>query len=111
MRANRLTLNERDFQSQVREVAKVLGWTVFTTWNSYNSPAGEPDLRMVRPPRVIFAELKSERGRTTVAQEEALELLRECTGVEAYLWRPSDWDEIVACLQHPDEPDMYWRGS
>ena len=91
-------LSEKEFQAQVRAVAQCLGWTVFCTWNSRHSPAGEPDLRMVRSPRVIFAKLKSAKGRITPKQREALAMLKECPGIECYLWRPSNWDEIEEVL-------------
>ena len=92
-------ITEKDFQATVRELAEAYVWTVFCTWQSKHSPAGEPDLRMVRPPRFIFAELKTERGRLTNEQEAALLLLQACPPVEVYLWRPSDLDEIERILQ------------
>ena len=91
--------SEKDFQQAVRDLAALLGWTVWCTWNSLHSPAGEPDLRMVRPPRYVVAELKSERGRLTQDQREALGLLAGCPGVETYLWRPGDWPEIEEVLK------------
>ena len=70
------------------------------TRRSKGSPAGEPDLRMVRPPRVLFAELKRERNATVSPdQKRAAELLKACPCVEYYLWRPSDWDEIERVLR------------
>jgi hypothetical protein len=54
---------------------------------------------MARPPRLVFAELKADRGRTTPDQERWLALLGSRTGVEAYLWRPSDIDDIAALLR------------
>jgi hypothetical protein len=91
-------VTEKQFSQQVVGIAHLLGWTVFRTWSSRHSPAGEPDLRLIRPPRVIFAELKREKGKATALQEEALDLLRQCPGVEVALWRPSDWDNIVEVL-------------
>jgi len=95
--ANNL-ITERDFAQAVVEYARATGWLVWRTWNSKHSPAGEPDLRMVRPPRVIYAELKRERGRLTPAQEQAIDLLDKCPGVETYLWKPSDWPRIEKIL-------------
>ena len=94
-----LPVSEKDFAQAVVEYAQAWGWTVWRTWNSKHSPAGEPDLRMVRPPRVIFAELKSETGKLTTKQAEAVALLRECPGTWCYVWRPSDWDEIEGVLE------------
>ncbi len=92
-------ITEADLQATVREYAERCGWRVFCTWNSKHSPEGEPDLRMVRPPRYILAELKRENGKSTNTQAEVLELLRCCPGVESYLWQPSDWDDLVKVLQ------------
>ena len=55
-------VSEKAWQNTVRKAAEALGWRVMTTWSSKHSPKGEPDLRMIRPPRVIFAELKSANG-------------------------------------------------
>ena len=93
------SLSERDFQAQVVQLAKLTGWRVYHTYDSRRSNAGFPDLVLVRPPRVIFAELKRQRGRVTVAQREWAEALRACPGVEYYLWRPSDWDEVECVLR------------
>ena len=92
-------ISEKDFQQAVRDYARLKGWTCFTTWDSRHSPNGEPDLRLVRPPRVIFAELKAHKGRLTDAQANSLELLRRCPGIETYLWWPEDWDSILQRLE------------
>jgi hypothetical protein len=89
-------MSEAAFQAEVVRLAKALGWLVFSTWDSRHSPAGEPDLRLVRD-RVIWAELKSEKGKPTVLQKAALEALADA-GAEAYLWRPSNMDEIIRVL-------------
>jgi hypothetical protein len=60
--------------------------------------AGWPDLVLVRPPRLIFAELKSESGQVRANQTEWLDVLRLLPAAETYLWRPSDWDELVEVL-------------
>lgn len=91
-------ITERDFLATVRSFAELLGWTCYHTWQSIHSPAGFPDLVLVRPPRIIFAELKVGKRHPTPAQERWLNLLRECPGVEAYLWRPEDWEEIQMLL-------------
>ena len=63
------------------------------------SERGYPDLTLIRPPRLLFAELKRETGKTSTHQDRWLALLRECPGVETYLWRPSDLDAIAAVLR------------
>jgi hypothetical protein len=59
--------NEKQFQAAVVGYARACGWYVMFTWNSRNSPFGEPDLRMIRKGdhRVVYAELKTEKGKLT----------------------------------------------
>lgn len=83
---------------QVEDLARLSGWLCYHTYSSRRSVPGFPDLVMVRPPRVIFAELKSEKGRLRDAQREWLDALRRCESVEARLWRPSSWSEIEEVL-------------
>jgi len=91
-------LSERQFSAQVLRYAALRGWHCYFTQRSEKSPAGFPDLVLVRRPRVIFAELKSDRGRCTPEQRAWLAELAECS-VEVKLWRPSDWEEIDRCLR------------
>ena len=64
-----------------------------------NSSPGWPNLALVHPTRCLFllAELKTETGRVKPEQEQWLAWLT-AAGVDARLWRPSDWDEVVATL-------------
>lgn len=81
------------------DLARLLGWAVYRTWISIRSPAGFPDLILARPGRpLILAELKSDRGRLTPAQEAWLDLLKQVPGVEVYVWRPADLEAIAAVL-------------
>ncbi|OYT69750.1 MAG: hypothetical protein CFK49_12130 [Armatimonadetes bacterium JP3_11] len=102
---------ERDFQARVVALARLTGWRVYHSrpaqygngrWHTpLQGDAGLPDLILCKPPRLIFAELKSERGRVRAEQQAWLDALRQCNGVEVYLWRPSDWDAIVETLKRP----------
>jgi hypothetical protein len=92
-------LAERDFQRQVIALARLLGWKVYHPHLSKWSERGWPDLAMVKPPRLILAELKRDGAKATDAQAEWLALLGACPGVEAYLWRPEDWDALQAVLE------------
>jgi hypothetical protein len=87
-------INEKDWQRQVVDLAGILGWEHYHPWLSIHSARGWPDLALCRPPRLILAELKTEKGKTTAAQDRWLELLGACPGVETYLWRPSDLEAI-----------------
>ncbi|WP_051914610.1 VRR-NUC domain-containing protein [Thermorudis peleae] len=79
---------------------RLLGWQVYHTWISVRSPAGFPDLVLAKPGRpLILTELKTERGKLSPAQEAWLAVLQQVPGIIVRVWRPSDWDEIVAALQ------------
>jgi hypothetical protein len=91
--------SERDFQRQVLDLAKILGWQAYHPMLSKWSERGWPDLALCRPPRLLFAELKTERGRTTAYQDRWLALLGACPGVEVFLWRPSDLDRVAETLR------------
>jgi hypothetical protein len=90
---------ERDFLQTVRDYVRLKGWADYHTWHSIHSPAGFPDLVLVRPPRVVFVELKVGRRQPTPAQQHWLNLLKQCPGVEVYVWYPEDWDAIEELLR------------
>lgn len=100
---------EKKLLRDVTEVARMHGWLTYHTHRSDRSPAGFPDLCMVRclpnrDRRLIFAELKTEKGKVSPAQRHwlgALELVAEATGyvVQSFLWRPSDFDRIEEILR------------
>ena len=87
------------------EMATLFGWRHYHTWSSVHSPAGFPDLVLVRPPRLIFAELKSQVGRVTPAQKAWLDDLYATPSTEVYLWRPSDLDDIERVLRSSSAPN------
>lgn len=89
--------SEAHFQSRVVRLAQLLGWKTFHMYDATNSPAGLPDLLLRRPPRLVWAELKSEHGRVRPPQRAFLADLRAC-GQEAYEWRPRDFPEIQRIL-------------
>lgn len=90
-------VTESAFQAQVIEYAEARLWLVYHTYRSTRSPAGFPDLVLVRLSRCIFAELKTEKGRPSPAQLKWLDAL-DLAGETAYLWRPSDWERICELL-------------
>ena len=90
---------EQEFQDQIITAAKLFGWRWYHTYDSRRSPAGFLDLVLVRTPRLVISEVKKEDGRVTPDQRVWMEDLRGCPGVEVYLWRPSDWQEIERVLR------------
>lgn len=107
-------ITEADFQAQVMELAHTLSWEVMhvrksigrrggnRAWQTATNIPGWPDLFFFSPRwRAHFAaELKSESGRLTDEQVTLHEYLRN-SGVDVYVWRPSDFDEIVEVLSRP----------
>lgn len=91
-------ITEKQFQSQVVQLAKLCGWWVYHTFDSRRSEHGFPDLVMVRRKTLIFAELKSESGKLTKEQIDVLGKL-EASHPHVFVWRPSDWQEIERIIQ------------
>lgn len=85
-------------------IARVRGWLGYHTHRSDRSDPGFPDLALVRGGLLVFAELKTHKGKPTAPQREwldALETVRYSAGdydgldapfepVRVYLWRPID---------------------
>ncbi len=93
-------VSEDAFHNSLIELAERYGWKRYHTHNSRRSVAGFPDEVLVRLQRVIFAELKTEIGKESKAQTEWRKALEAVGGnVEAYLWRPSMWSEIMEILK------------
>lgn len=99
MNALEVTVSEKEFMANVVELATLLGWRSYHTHDSRRSAPGFPDCVFVRDARLLFAELKTERGRLTLPQRSWLAALRQCRGAEVYEWRPSDWLKIEAVLR------------
>ena len=91
-----LEMTEKQWQSQVVQLAKQWGWRVF---HPYLSIKSAPDLHLSHEARrqVIYAELKREKGKLTERQGEYLDHLRAC-GQQVFVWRPSDLDEVIEIL-------------
>ena len=92
-------LTEKQWLRQVTDLARLYRWHVYHPWLSIRSERGWPDVAMVRPPRLILAELRTDRGKVTPHQQEWLDLLGACPGVETHLWRPSDFDRIAEVMK------------
>lgn len=86
-------LTEREFQDLVIRLADTCGWLVYHTYDSRRSRPGYPDLTLVsrKKNRVVFAELKTQKGHLTVDQQYWGEQLKGISKIEYYLWRPQDW--------------------
>ena len=97
---DRIVITERDLREQIRDLCKLFGWKMYFTWRSIHSPAGFPDLVLANSEqkKVIFAELKREKGKVTPEQKEWLDALKAC-GQTVYVWRPGDIEAIAEILR------------
>lgn len=106
----KLDISEAAFQSVVTDYAELVGWTwchfrPARTDKGYRTAMsgrkGFPDLVFAHSGRVLFVELKTQRGVVSADQRHWLDQL----GEHARLWRPADWNsgEIIRTLRH------YWR--
>lgn len=93
----RPTITEKDWQARILDIARMYGWATYHPFDSRRSTPGWPDLTLVKPPRLIFAELKTERGRLTPQQRDWLTWLDAC-GQTVTVWRPSHMAQVVAVL-------------
>lgn len=91
-------ISEKQFQQQVVDLAKLSGWKTYHTHDSRRSNPGFPDLVLVRRGRMVFAELKSRKGRVSAEQQAWLDDLRACPNAEVFLWRPEDLRDIARVL-------------
>jgi hypothetical protein len=110
-------VREDAFTTQVVDTAVIYGWQwvhwrplrTSTGWATpYAGPLGSgwPDLTLIRPKdhRQIFAELKTDTGRLTQAQENMMWWLSEAlvfpgSLVQVHVWRPRNFDDIVEALK------------
>lgn len=90
---------EKEFQQAVVDALRVAGFTVYHTYDSRRSAPGFPDIVAVRPrtQQVLFREIKTEKGKVSIAQELWLDALQKA-GADAGVWRPSDWKAIERTL-------------
>ena len=104
----RVPLTEAQFQKQVTDLAERLGWSwlhiermgdVSGRWRTpVSGPLGTgwPDLVLIRRDKLIFAELKAQKGQLTPPQRTVMmELVKVAP---YYVWRPSDFNSILEVL-------------
>jgi len=97
---------EKDWQRDIISLARILGWKVAHFRPAQTSKgwrtavgadgAGFPDLVLVRD-RVVFVELKNEKGRMSLEQLRWQDAL-QAAGAEWYVWRPDDLDDAMRVL-------------
>lgn len=105
--------SEVAWQQQVLDLARLYRWRVHHCrpaadqsgrWSTpIQGDPGFPDLVLARHPRVIFAELKTDHGVLTLTQMAWRDALGG-RGVEWYVWRPRDFEEVRDMLAPATTP-------
>jgi hypothetical protein len=106
-------ISERAFQDNVIALAKLFGWRVAhfrpaQTKHGWRTPMqgdkGFPDLVLAKGGRVVFAELKSDKGKLSADQKDWIAALDAPPGWdsemshEVHVWYPDDLDAIGKIL-------------
>ena len=98
--------DEKELQSQLFGtkvgIAKMMGWACYHTLKSKGSAPGFPDWTIARD-RVIFVELKTEKGRLSDAQVQWIHVLDKA-GAEVYVVRPHHLDAMAWVLRKRYRP-------
>lgn len=104
-----IKISEAEFTAQVLSLAKIFRWRSAhfrpaQTARGWRTPVqgdgkGWLDLTLIRPPRIVVAELKVGRGKLTPEQMEWIEARQGCPGVDVFIWYPADFKEIAAVLR------------
>lgn len=129
-------LTEAAFQRRVIGLARAYDWRIYHAPD--NRPAGKsgraqrmadrtavgfPDLLLIRPGRLVVAELKTRTGKIGPGQREWLDAFHALAvtvgtyveetdddlnmpappSIQACLWRPADWDTIHETLRDGQE--------
>lgn len=104
-----IPITEAQFQRQVTDLATRLGWewlhvekmgNVRGQWFTPTSGplgTGWPDLVLIRRGTTVYAELKAEKGVLTEPQKRVCRILGDVSP-HVYVWRPSDFPQIVGVL-------------
>ena len=111
-------MSERVLKNTIVTYARGYGWLVHHdlpsqrangSWaTATQGDSGYPDLVLVHPgntaarlqAQIIYAELKTQRGKLTAGQQQWLDAL-QAAGQTAVVWRPSDLQDIFTKLRTP----------
>ena len=111
-------MSERDLKNTIVNFARNYGWLVHHdlpsqrangSWaTATQGDSGFPDLVLVHPGNttkllpaaIIYAELKTQRGKLTAGQQQWLNAL-QAAGQTAVVWRPSDLQDVLIKLRTP----------
>ena len=100
-------MNEKQFQAQVIQIARMNGWRIFHpqkmqardgSWRTaLSGDRGWPDLVLAHRDRgLVVVELKTDNGR--LSDDQKAWLYHLAPWAECYVWRPTDLDDIARRL-------------
>lgn len=102
-------ITEKQFAEQIEDLLMIFGWRFYhvveQSHYARRTSKGFPDYVAVRPPKLLFIELKSDVGVLTPEQSEWQALLGLCRRASkpfsfgVYLWRPSMIEQITKILK------------
>ena len=95
-------MTEAELQQLITDAAELNGWLVFHDNDSRRNVAGFPDLVLVKSPRVLFLELKSEIGRVRPEQHAWMDALSRCDTIASAIVRPEHADLVIEYLRNPE---------
>lgn len=105
-------MSEADFQRTVIDAARLAGWKVchfrpgMTQRGRWVTPMqgdkGAPDLILAKDGRVLLAELKSDKGKTTPEQDAWL----AAAGGHGRVWRPRNMAAVLLDLGVTKRPPL-----
>ena len=113
----KIEISEHYFSTQIEDLLDTYHWVWIhfrpariikdgeESWRTAVSGyKGFPDYVAIRPNddgkcRLLFIELKGEKGKLNENQLEWAELLSACSEVEYHLWRPSDFETALEMLK------------
>lgn len=99
-----VSISEKQWQSMIIDLARRFQYEfIYHTWSSRHSPAGFPDLVLLKNGVMIVIEVKREDGQPTPEQYFWLLEFTKVTPF-VFLWKPSDFDEAVEVLEELREP-------
>lgn len=96
-------MTEADWQKRVTDYCDVLRLRWHHETDSRRSKSGFPDLVIVGPGGVLFAELKTVSGKVSVEQAAWIRDLRDA-GALAVVWRPDAWPLVASTLRDLARP-------
>lgn len=94
---------ESEVQSAAVALLKAVGWAVFVDRVAWQSDPGWLDLYATHPVwrRTVYVEVKKEDGVVSPSQEAWI-AIHQAAGNEVMVLRPSNWEEFVRFVVHPE---------